>query len=97
MNHVSDLLQDCCMSGCAICVYDLYEESLEAYKESLAALRSSLSALSIPESEWPERIRTTTKIPTVDNRQGAILSAFEEMERQLKEKRERRAAVEAES
>ncbi|KAJ8584621.1 hypothetical protein M405DRAFT_826510 [Rhizopogon salebrosus TDB-379] len=89
--------EECCMSGCAICIYDLYEESLEAYKESLAALRSSLSALSIPESEWPERIRTTAKIPAVEKRQDAILSAFEEMERQLKEKRERRAVVEAES
>jgi hypothetical protein len=85
------------MSGCAICIYDLYEESLEAYKESLAALRSSLSALSIPESEWPERIRTTAKIPAVEKGQDAILSAFEEMERQLKEKREHRAVVEAES
>ena len=90
-------VQECCMSGCAICVYDLYQESLEAYKESLAALRSSLSALSIAESEWPERIRTTARIPAVDQRQDATLSAFEEMERQLKEKRERRAAVEAES
>lgn len=85
------------MSGCAICVYDLYEESLQAYKESLVALRSSLSASSIPESEWPERIRTTAKIPTADKRQDAVFSAFEEMERQLKGKREWRAAVEAES
>ncbi|KAI6040120.1 hypothetical protein EDC04DRAFT_1567753 [Pisolithus marmoratus] len=23
---------ECCMSGCAVCVYDLYEESLLAYK-----------------------------------------------------------------
>ncbi|KAG0702197.1 hypothetical protein DFH29DRAFT_805330 [Suillus ampliporus] len=84
--------EECCMSGCAICVYDLYEESLEAYKELIATLRSSLSALSIPESEWPERVRTNTPAAA-----KSTLSAFEEMERQLKEKRERRAAVEAES
>ncbi|OAX40560.1 hypothetical protein K503DRAFT_791303 [Rhizopogon vinicolor AM-OR11-026] len=89
--------EECCMSGCAICVYDLYQESLDAYRESLLVLRSSLSNLSIPESEWPERIRTSAKIPAVDTRQDAILSAFEEMEHQLKEKRARRAAVEAES
>ncbi|OJA20614.1 hypothetical protein AZE42_07758 [Rhizopogon vesiculosus] len=49
------------------------------------------------ESEWPERIRTSAKIPAVDMRQDAILSAFEEMEHQLKEKRARRAAVQAEN
>ncbi|KAG1763298.1 oxidoreductase-like protein [Suillus occidentalis] len=78
--------EECCMSGCAICVYDLYEESLEAYKESIAALRSSLSALTIPDSEWPDRIRTNT--PAAEKRHAV---------RQLKEKKERRAAVEAES
>jgi hypothetical protein len=83
------------MSGCAICVYDLYEESLEAYKESIVALRSSLSALSIPDSEWPDRVRTNT--PAAEKRHEVIFNAFEEMERQLKEKKERRAAVEAES
>lgn len=83
------------MSGCAICVYDLYEESLEAYKESIVTLRSSLSALSIPESEWPDRVRTNT--PATAKRHDIVLNAFEEMERQLREKKERRAAVEAES
>ncbi|KAG2096998.1 uncharacterized protein F5147DRAFT_715670 [Suillus discolor] len=87
--------EECCMSGCAICVYDLYEESLEAYKESIVALRSSLSALSIPESEWPDRVRTNT--PATQQRHDIVLNAFEEMERQLREKKERRAAVEAES
>ncbi|KAG1722767.1 hypothetical protein EDB19DRAFT_1645605 [Suillus lakei] len=87
--------EECCMSGCAICVYDLYEESLQAYKESIVALRLSLSALSIPESEWPDRVKTNT--PATAKRQEVILSAFEEMERQMKEKKERRAAVEAES
>ncbi|KAG2063751.1 hypothetical protein BDR04DRAFT_1111144 [Suillus decipiens] len=87
--------EECCMSGCAICVYDIYEESLEAYKESIVALRSSLSALSIPDSEWPDRVRTNP--PAAEKRQEVILNAFEEMERQLKEKRERRAIVEAES
>ncbi|KAG2151149.1 uncharacterized protein EDB93DRAFT_1139358 [Suillus bovinus] len=87
--------EECCMSGCAICVYDIYEESLEAYKKSIVALRSSLSALSIPDSEWPDRVRTNP--PAAEKRQDVILNAFEEMERQLKEKKERRAAVETES
>ncbi|KAG2054323.1 hypothetical protein BDR06DRAFT_884446 [Suillus hirtellus] len=87
--------EECCMSGCAICVYDLYEESLEAYKESILTLRSSLSALSIPESEWPDHVRTNT--PAIQKRHDIVLNAFEEMERQLREKKEQRAAVEAES
>ncbi|KAG1843101.1 hypothetical protein C8R48DRAFT_785775 [Suillus tomentosus] len=87
--------EECCMSGCAICVYDLYEESLGAYKELIVALRSSLSALSIPESEWPDHVRTNT--PATQKRHDIVLNAFEEMERQLREKKERRAAVEAES
>ncbi|KAF9480936.1 hypothetical protein BDN70DRAFT_876959 [Pholiota conissans] len=76
---------ECCMSGCAVCVYDLYEESLEAYKEAVAGLRNSLSALHIPEAEWPAQIRP--KESTSPSREGprkeVILSAFEEMERRL--------------
>ncbi len=28
---------DCCGSGCAVCVYDLYEDAMERYREQLAA------------------------------------------------------------
>ncbi|KAG6331297.1 hypothetical protein ID866_7795, partial [Astraeus odoratus] len=93
---------ECCMSGCAVCVYDLYEDSLKEYKQAVATLRASLSALSIPESRWPSHIRMSTTATdehaTSANRQrDAVFSAFDEMERTLKEKREKRAAVEAES
>lgn len=86
---------ECCMSGCAICVYDLYDESLEAYDQSLDALRTSLRGLAVPEDEWPATIRpqsqnsqkgTATETPT--STRGAVLSAFEEMERALKAKSE---------
>lgn len=89
------------MSGCAVCVYDLYEESLSAYKASVENLRSVLSALSIPEHEWPARIRTRSTSPTSSGvgvkQREVVLSAFEEMERVLEEKRARRAVGEAES
>ncbi|KAI6038332.1 hypothetical protein EDC04DRAFT_2509182, partial [Pisolithus marmoratus] len=89
---------ECCMSGCAICVYDLYEESLLAYKKSVATLRASLAASSVPESKWPPNIRTTTtRSSTTVKQKDVVLSAFEKMERTLKEKREQRAAVEADS
>ncbi|KAJ6571366.1 hypothetical protein B0H19DRAFT_1255349 [Mycena capillaripes] len=78
---------ECCMSGCAVCVYDLYEESLGAYKESLATLGVKLTAAKIPESEWPKSVRSgqaaESKKPV-----SVSLSAFEELERSLKAKRE---------
>ncbi|KAH7921831.1 hypothetical protein BV22DRAFT_994447, partial [Leucogyrophana mollusca] len=79
---------ECCMSGCAICVYDLYEDSLTAYKESVASLRSSLVASGIPEYEWPSNIRHPVKEPG-EKKTNVSLSAFEEMERALREKRAR--------
>lgn len=74
------------MSGCAICVYDLYEDSLDEYKEKLAALRTSLSSLNIPESEWPEKVRTAGAAGGAAKRKDVILNAFEEMEKALKDR-----------
>ncbi|KAF8438867.1 hypothetical protein L210DRAFT_3403529 [Boletus edulis BED1] len=94
---------ECCMSGCAVCVYDLYEEALTAYKDSVITLRTALAARHMPETEWPAHIRTgkathaDSSHATADKTKGAVLDAFEEMERALKEKREKRTAVEAES
>ena len=31
------LPQECCESGCPVCVYDLYAEALEGYRQALAA------------------------------------------------------------
>ena len=91
------------MSGCTVCVYDLYEEALAAYKDSVTTLRAALSARHIPEREWPAHIRTGRATPTMPTptatgkSKGAVLDAFEEMERALQQKRDKRAAVEAES
>lgn len=93
------------MSGCAVCVYDLHEEELEAYETALTTLRTSLVALGVPQAEWPPRVRpasTSTLTATANahtpssnsaaaqsqdkSRKGAVLSAFEEMERRLAEK-----------
>ncbi|KAG9311585.1 hypothetical protein JVU11DRAFT_7794 [Chiua virens] len=89
---------ECCMSGCAVCVYDLYEEALGAYKESVETLRAALSARHVPEAEWPVHIRTGENGPTTkDNKsKDAVMDAFEAMERALKVKRDRRASIEAE-
>ena len=77
------------MSGCAVCVYDLYEESVAAYQEAVDTLRNSLVAMKVPESEWPSNIRNQTKANSSEAlRKDTILSAFEEMERTLAKKKQ---------
>jgi len=74
---------ECCMSGCAVCVQDLYQESLDDYNTSVAAVRASLTDMKVPEDEWPETIR-----PGAEKASNTSLSAFREMERALKARRE---------
>jgi Oxidoreductase-like protein, N-terminal len=75
-------LVECCMSGCAVCVHDLYQESLDDYNASVAAIRASLTNMKVPEDEWPETIR-----PGAEKASSPSLSAFQEMERALKARR----------
>lgn len=72
------------MSGCAVCVYDLYEESLHAYRGLVAAVQGSLTALGIPDAEWPKGIRGSDTIYD----KSPVLSAFQQMEKALQAKRE---------
>lgn len=46
--------EDCCMSGCARCVYDLYKEDLEDYQERMSEVRKKLEEMKPPlgEAEW---------------------------------------------
>ena len=48
---------ECCMSGCAICVYDLHDDSLSAYKDSVSSLQASLDAIGVAKETWPASIR----------------------------------------
>ncbi len=81
------------MSGCAVCVHDLYQESLEAYDTSVKALRASLAALGIAESEWPARIQPESTDKGLARKKDIVLSAFEQMELQLAAKREKKTSV----
>ncbi|KAG6843133.1 hypothetical protein H0H93_002134, partial [Arthromyces matolae] len=83
---------ECCMSNCAICVYDLYEESLDDYRKSIANIRTQLTARNIPEKEWPRNLRSKPSAPLID-RKEAVLSAFEEMERALARRRQAEAEI----
>jgi hypothetical protein len=77
------------MSGCAICVHDLYIDALATYNESAASLRSSLSALNIPEFEWPSSIRTSCVGAKEERLNNVSMDAFAALERSLKEKKQR--------
>ncbi|EAU81387.2 hypothetical protein CC1G_05217 [Coprinopsis cinerea okayama7 len=98
---------ECCMSGCAICVYDLYDESLEAYEESIDKIRARLTDMGVAMEEWPASIRpgaSSSSSQASDSPQaarGAVYSAFEELERNLKAKQaaaaESAASAEAKS
>lgn len=76
------------MSGCAVCVYDLYQESLDAYRTAVASVRASLTSMGVPVEQWPENIRLDSEEKTSPS---IIRSAFEEMERELKARRETEA------
>lgn len=76
------------MSGCAVCVYDLYQESLDAYKTAVGSIRASLTSMGVPVEQWPENIRVDLERKTTPS---IILSAFEEMERELKARRKAEA------
>jgi hypothetical protein len=81
-------IKECCMSGCAICVHDLYQDALTAYHDSLESLCLALSDLHIPESEWPTGVRRSEEAKTLDrNPANVSLIAFEELERKLRAKR----------
>src|SRR6266404_5925244 len=80
----SYIFTECCMSGCAVCVYDLYQESVDAYKFAVASVRASLSSMGVPIEQWPDNIRpgSERKLPP-----PISLSAFEELERELDARR----------
>lgn len=95
-NHAN--LTECCMSGCAICVYDLHDDTLTAYKDSVTSLQASLDAMGVARDTWPASIRPPPlkskaqakakfgALPPQQAQRAASLSAFEEMEMRLKAK-----------
>ncbi|KAF9254394.1 hypothetical protein L218DRAFT_968197 [Marasmius fiardii PR-910] len=79
---------ECCMSGCAICVYDLYDEALTAYKDAVGKVKATLKSMNVPESDWPSDLRDNDKDSGGrTTRPDVTLSVFEEMERRLQAKR----------
>ena len=74
------------MSGCAVCVHDLYAESLESYTKAIDALRDGLRDKGVPETEWPTQLLSTADKKT--QKKDVTLSVFEQMELQIAARRE---------
>ena len=71
------------MSGCAICVYDLYQESMDQYRESIENIRYALTSQGVPESEWPQILLSGQTNSDLIKASHASESAFEALERAL--------------
>jgi hypothetical protein len=41
---VEPALEDCCATGCAPCIFDVYEEAMERYRTQLAAWKARQAA-----------------------------------------------------
>ncbi|KAG8981467.1 hypothetical protein FRB90_007235 [Tulasnella sp. 427] len=86
--------EDCCMSGCAVCVHDLYVEALRDYKASLRSIRDNLETKVVRQSLWPKEIielspNTEAQEDDVDDADlDPATKAFMQMERELKKKHE---------
>ncbi len=55
---MTDAITECCMSSCAVCVYDLYATALEDYQDDLVRARNDLTAKGVPVPEWPLDVLT---------------------------------------
>lgn len=94
--------EDCCMSGCARCVYDLYKEDLDDYQETMSEVRKKLEEMKPPLSDVEWDVQLLGKRPgqagagKADGAQEAeaieikgldpTMKAFLEMERAMKKK-----------
>ncbi|KAG8941178.1 hypothetical protein FRC00_012501 [Tulasnella sp. 408] len=90
--------EDCCMSGCAVCVNDLYVEALRDYKASLRSIRDKLEREAVHQSLWPKEIielnpRGEAQQEDFDDADlDPATKVFMEMERKLKMKHEQQKA-----
>ncbi|KAJ3735867.1 hypothetical protein DFJ43DRAFT_1036597 [Lentinula guzmanii] len=58
----------------AVCVYDLYEDSLTAYREAVTKVTDALKSMEVPEADWPRNLRTS------ERNKDVTLTVFEQME-----------------
>ncbi|GFR48648.1 hypothetical protein Agub_g10602, partial [Astrephomene gubernaculifera] len=73
--------EDCCQSGCNICVWDQYADALEKWKERVSKLEAKESGKSLGKTFMP---------PTPPKNVGLV--AFEELEKQLSKQTDEKEA-----
>lgn len=44
------------MSGCAVCIYDLYIESKESYRKALSSALAKVESMQISRETWPKAL-----------------------------------------
>jgi hypothetical protein len=80
------------MSGCAVCVSDLYADSLQTYRERLAFAKTQLSERRVPKEQWPPEVRAEAAggVEAIQDpreaQMDANISAFLALEKKLEEK-----------
>ncbi|KAJ2392335.1 hypothetical protein GGI23_005241 [Coemansia sp. RSA 2559] len=68
--------EDCCMSGCEFCVWDLYDEDMREYQKYATEARQAFEAQGkpVPEQLHPENLRDSM---------DPSMRAFLDMEREM--------------
>lgn len=77
------------MSGCAVCVYDLYKDALTDWQENLDELRSELLALPLPGGEWDEKLLGCSREEAIKRAKGVKGEGGAEAEKKRKEEEDR--------
>lgn len=72
--------EECCMSGCAVCVWDLYEESFQEYKSKNNILQNAIAQLQ--DGSCPLIMEKDDEKEEID----PSIKAFRDMERKLQMK-----------
>ncbi|KAJ2772842.1 hypothetical protein IWQ57_001587 [Coemansia nantahalensis] len=76
---------DCCLSGCEFCVWDLYDEDMRAYQKQATEVRVALEAQGRP---VPEQLRPEFLRDTVDPSMRAFLDMEREMAMRIQQERD---------
>ncbi|KAF9393623.1 hypothetical protein CPC16_001548 [Podila verticillata] len=75
--------EDCCMSGCAHCIYDIYEDDRQDYKAALAKVLENIQKAGLPPPP-PDVVPAASGDAKDDDDMDPGMKAFLELERKLK-------------
>ncbi|GAC98559.1 potential mitochondrial chaperonin [Pseudozyma hubeiensis SY62] len=75
--------EECCMSGCAHCAYDIYAEDLEDFHSRLSSVRTQLTQLSPPVTRQEWRQDLLGDYPSSDGSAGSKEDMKERAQREV--------------